>query len=87
VAVRRGDHDVAESLARDAVRLARETDLLAIQGDALVDLADVLAELGRRSDAAEALAEASALYERKGHTEGAARARARLGELAAANPA
>jgi tetratricopeptide (TPR) repeat protein len=83
VLARRDEQNAAEALAREAVRLSKETDLLAIQADALVDLADVLAELGQRTHASAALDEATTLYESKGHAVGAARTRSRLDELAA----
>jgi hypothetical protein len=69
---------------RDAVELSRRTDLLDIQGDALVDLADVLSAIGRPQEAAAALAEAAALYEQKGNVVSAARALGSRGELVGA---
>jgi class 3 adenylate cyclase len=74
----------AEQIARGAVELSRKTDLLDIQGDALVDLADVLTVLGRTNEAADALAEAAALYELKGNVVSAARALGGQRELAGA---
>ena len=65
-------------------RLSRETDLLGIQGDALMDLADVRAVLGQPKEAASALARAAALYELKGNVVSEASARAGAGELAGA---
>jgi class 3 adenylate cyclase/predicted ATPase len=55
----------AARLAREAVELADRTDGLNLQGDALCDLADVLAALGSANDAAEALEQALDRYERK----------------------
>src|SRR5215218_888609 len=74
ILARSDDTGSAEGLARGAVELSRSTDLLDIQGDALVDLADVLTVIGRPQDAAAALAEAAALYEQKGDIVSAARA-------------
>jgi hypothetical protein len=71
----RGDHDLAERLAREAVAVGAETDALTWHGDALVDLAYVLRTGGRENDADAALEDAIALYERKGATALVERAR------------
>lgn len=68
----------AEALAREAVRLASETDFLNDQADAYLDLAEVLELGGRPSEAEEATRAGLALYERKGNVVSAARARRRL---------
>ena len=60
----RGDSS-AEPLAREAVELAARTDMLSLHGGALLDLARVEALLGRGPTAA-TLAEARALFARKG---------------------
>jgi alkanesulfonate monooxygenase SsuD/methylene tetrahydromethanopterin reductase-like flavin-dependent oxidoreductase (luciferase family) len=70
--------DEAEALAREAVELARSTDFLNAQGDTLVDLAEILSLAGRPAEAAAALDEAVALYERKGNVVSASRARSAL---------
>ena len=80
----RRDDDAAVRLVCTAVDLSRETDLLGIQGDALMDLADVRAVLGQPKEAASALARAAALYELKGNVVSEASARAGAGELAGA---
>ena len=49
----RGDHAQAERLAREAVAIIEPTDMLNQQGDALCDLAEVLAAAGRTDEAAE----------------------------------
>jgi hypothetical protein len=74
ILARSDDAGSAEHIARHAVELSRKTDLLDIQGDALVDLADVCTVIGKPQDAASALAEAAALYQRKGNAVSAARA-------------
>jgi hypothetical protein len=51
------------------------------QGDALCDLAEVLAAAGRTKEAVAALEQALERYERKKNLAMAARARERLGEL------
>jgi tetratricopeptide (TPR) repeat protein len=76
-----GEHVEAERLAREAVAIADETDSLNVQGDAYADLAEVLEVGDRPGDAAEALAEALARYERKENLVMAERVRARLKEL------
>ena len=83
VLVREGNHPEAERLAREAVDLAEQTDMLNRQGHALADLAEVLAVAGRSEAAADQLAEALARYERKGNVVSAATARRRLADLRA----
>jgi class 3 adenylate cyclase/tetratricopeptide (TPR) repeat protein len=83
VLARRGAHAEAESLARDAVALAHDTDALLFQGESLRDLAEVLELAGRREDASAALREALERYERKGALVPAARVRERLAALEA----
>jgi tetratricopeptide (TPR) repeat protein len=78
---RLGDLEQAEALCREAVALAAESDALYVHGDALMDLAEVVALAGKAEEADAALEEALGLYERKGVTVMAARARERLAEL------
>ena len=82
VLARRGEHDEAERLAREAVALAAETDMLNAHAGALIDLAEVHALAGQ--DARAALERALALYEHKGNLVLAERTRSRLAELTAA---
>ena len=84
VLARRGQHERAESLAREAVALADETQALVAQGDARVDLAEVLEVAGRREEAASLLKDALERYERKGAL---ALVRVARGRLAALEPA
>jgi class 3 adenylate cyclase/tetratricopeptide (TPR) repeat protein len=65
LARRRGE--AAETLALRAVELARQTDFVNMLADALADLAETLALLGRRDEARAPLAEAIGLYEAKGN--------------------
>jgi tetratricopeptide (TPR) repeat protein len=74
VLARQGDPG-AEALAREAVALAGKTDFLALQGDCLLALADVL---GDGAEARPAMEDAVERYERKGSTVLAERARALL---------
>jgi tetratricopeptide (TPR) repeat protein len=71
----RGQLGEAEQLARAAVALAARTDFLNQHGDALLELAVVLAEAGRTTEARAAVDQALGLYERKGNLVSAARAR------------
>jgi tetratricopeptide (TPR) repeat protein len=61
----RGEHAEAERLALEAVEIAERTDGLNRQGDALCDLAEVLAAAERTDEAADALEQALERYERK----------------------
>jgi tetratricopeptide (TPR) repeat protein len=65
---RRGDHDAAEALAREAVEILGNTDYIEEHGEALVNQAIVLRESGKADEAVEAAREGLALYERKGAT-------------------
>jgi class 3 adenylate cyclase/tetratricopeptide (TPR) repeat protein len=82
----RGRDDEAERLAREAVALTESTDGLGFQGDALSDLAEVLAGAGRADEATAALTLALERYERKGNLPLARRIRQRLEELQPAHP-
>jgi tetratricopeptide (TPR) repeat protein len=86
ILVRQGEHERAEALAREAVRLGEPTDLLNTRADALVDLAVVLRLAGRPAEAVTALDEAARLYEQKGNLPGLERARAFATGLSAASP-
>jgi class 3 adenylate cyclase/tetratricopeptide (TPR) repeat protein len=87
VRAHRGEHAEAERLAREAVEIAERTDGLNNQGDALCDLAEVLAAAGRGGEAAEVLAQALERYERKKNLAMVAQVRAKLEELRKAAPA
>ncbi len=78
VLARRGAHEQAEALAREAVALVEPSDALTERGDALLALADILALRGRPAEAAAAAREALELYTRKGAIVLADRARAAL---------
>jgi hypothetical protein len=73
----------AEQLGREAVAFAATSDFLCSHGDALADLAEVLAVESRSQEAAEALRESIALYERKENVLAAGTARERLALLEA----
>jgi tetratricopeptide (TPR) repeat protein len=86
VLARRGKHAEGERLAREAVAIVEENDSLDRQGDAYVDLAEVLALGGKPDEAASALEQALERYERKENRVSAQRARERLAKLHAATP-
>jgi tetratricopeptide (TPR) repeat protein len=71
----RGEGEEALALAHEAVDIIRRTDSPVMQGDALMDLAEVLRLAGRPGEAVESLEEALALQERKGNLVSAARIR------------
>jgi class 3 adenylate cyclase/tetratricopeptide (TPR) repeat protein len=77
----RGSFDEGEKLAREAVELIGGSDDPNSQGEALIDLAEVLRFAGRPANAAEAARDALTLFEAKGNTVSAAMARATVGEL------
>jgi len=81
VLARRGELEEGERLAREAVALAQETDMLNAHADALLDLAEVLALAGQ--DARAELERALGLYERKGNLVMVERTRSRVEELTA----
>ena len=75
----RQDHcDEAEVLAREAVALVEPTDLLSHRGDAMLDLADVLRTCLRTTESDHATRAGLEIYELKGNTAAAARARSLL---------
>jgi hypothetical protein len=61
-----GDGERAERWARSAVDNAFLTDFVSYQGAAKLELARVLASLGRRDEAEVEVREALAIYEAKG---------------------
>jgi hypothetical protein len=71
-----GEHAEAERFARDAVEIAARAQSPNLHGDALMDLADVLARGDRVHDAVLVAAEARAVYERKGNVVSSRRAQA-----------
>ena len=76
VLARRGEVEEGERLAREAVALAAETDMLNSHADALLDLAEVLTVASQ--DARPEREQALKLYERKGNLVMAERTRVRL---------
>jgi class 3 adenylate cyclase/tetratricopeptide (TPR) repeat protein len=81
----RGAPAEAEKLAREAIVIGEQTDLVDARGDSYADLAEVLALGGKTDDAVQALEHALANYTRKGNLVGIKRAQSRLAELTAAS--
>jgi class 3 adenylate cyclase/tetratricopeptide (TPR) repeat protein len=81
-----GRFDEAETLAREAVALVEPSDWLDQRGDMLLSLAEVLRLAGKAAEAARAVDEAVRLFDRRGNTVSAQRARALGDELDARVP-
>ena len=86
VRARRGEFAEAERLAREAVAVGEKTDFLDAQGDGYADLAEVLSLAGGPKEAAAALKQGLACYERKGNLVSTKRARTRLAEMQPSAP-
>jgi DNA-binding SARP family transcriptional activator len=80
----RGRYREAEELARSAVALAAQTDLLDKHADTLLELSHVLAAAGHVSEAHSAAIRARNLYQRKGNLPGARKSLAYLTQSAPA---
>ncbi len=78
---RGGQHAAADRLAREAVALGEETDMLNWHANALADLAEVLVLAGRPEAGYAPLEQALALYESKGNLVSAANVRSTLDDL------
>jgi len=81
VLARRGTFEEAVTLAREAVRRMDESDEPDSQGDALVDLAEVLELAGKVGEAAGVLEQALDLFRAKGNSVSADRVRRRVAAL------
>jgi class 3 adenylate cyclase/tetratricopeptide (TPR) repeat protein len=84
VLARRGAADEAEQLAREAVAVGEQTDMLHFLALAYIDLGEVLEFVGRLGDATEPFEQALVRFEQKGSVAGASRVRRRLEALRAA---
>jgi predicted ATPase/class 3 adenylate cyclase len=78
VAATRGEAQVAERLAGEAVELANKTDFALMRADSLHDAAITYALLGRGQDAVPLIEEARSLYEAKGDVVSSSRLEPRL---------
>ncbi len=86
VLARGGETAEAEPLAREAVAIGEGTDMINMQGDAYMDLGEVLLLSGKRDEALAALEYAVGRYERKGNLVSTQRAQERLAEITEARP-
>ena len=77
----RGRFVEAEELAREAVAIGESSDFISMRADALIDLAEILRQAGRREEAQSAAAEGLALYEQKGNSVAARKSRRQLAVL------
>jgi tetratricopeptide (TPR) repeat protein len=81
VMAQRGEFEVAESLAREAVEIGARTSEPDHEGDNYFDLAEVLRLAGKPMEAVEALEQALRHWEAKGNLVSAAKARSSIEEL------
>ena len=86
VATRKGDVDLGETLAADAVARAATTDWPHLRGGAIEALAEVRVASGRTEEAEALDREALGLYEAKGSVAAADVLRARFSELSLPSP-
>ena len=82
ILARANEHAEAETMARSAVQMSESADAPEAQGNALLDLAEVLSIAGDREGAARALTQAIGRFESKGMSVPAERAQAQLASLA-----
>ena len=75
ILLHRGELGAAEAVAREGVDLAATTDFLNLHGESLLDLAEVLWARGQDAEAAEVTGAAVGLFDAKGCTALAERAR------------
>ncbi|MDQ3985129.1 MAG: AAA family ATPase [Actinomycetota bacterium] len=80
VVARRGDVSEAERLGREAIRIADATDFVVSQGNARLDLAEILQLSGQPGDSQKTLAEAAELFEQKGNVVSARKARSLMAQ-------
>ncbi|MGH2554477.1 MAG: ATP-binding protein [Actinomycetota bacterium] len=82
VLARWGRFEEAEALAREALTMIEQTDSPVLQANSLMDLGEVLRLAGREAEALPVMSSALGLYEKKGNTVSAGRARSAIDELA-----
>jgi tetratricopeptide (TPR) repeat protein len=82
VLAQQGDLAAGEALVREGLAVIARSDDPNSHGNALMDLAEVLRTAGRPGEAASAIADALAFYERKGNVVAARRAETIRAELA-----
>ncbi len=81
VALRRGELELALRLSDEALDCLRGSDSLDLNGDVLIDRAEVLSAAGRAEEARASASDALRLYEQKGNIISAGHAQAWLAEL------
>jgi len=81
ILARANEHAEAETMARSAVQMSESADAPEAQGNALLDLAEVLSMAGDREGAARALTQAIGKFEQKGMLVPAERTQRRLASL------
>ncbi len=81
ILARGGDAERASRLGQEAVEMAERTELLNLQGHALLDLAECLLPAGRPQGAVPAARRALDRFDRKGNVVGGAQARVLLERL------
>jgi class 3 adenylate cyclase/tetratricopeptide (TPR) repeat protein len=81
ILARRGAHEEAERIAREGVAIAERTDWLNLRGDARMDLAEVLRLMGQEDESRQNIQLAIELFEQKGNSVMASRARTFLEQL------
>jgi class 3 adenylate cyclase/tetratricopeptide (TPR) repeat protein len=81
ILARRGRLEEGEDLVREAVAIIDRSDVPVAQGNARMDLAEVLMLAGKREAAAQALGDALDLFERKGNVVSARKAKAALEQV------
>lgn len=85
VFARRGAFEAAERLAREAIEFVEPTDHLELQGDVLMDVAEVFRLASRNEDATSAARRAQETYEAKGMVVSAREARSFIDRLGVSN--
>ena len=75
---RQGESSAAETMAREAKKRVKDTDMVDLYGDALTDLAEVYGMAGRSEEQTACLNDALSVYEARENLAGADRARSLL---------
>jgi tetratricopeptide (TPR) repeat protein len=83
LALREGERDAAERWAGSAVMLSLPTDYVVVQGNAVLELAQVLCAVGQTDDAAAEATKALDLFQSKGDRPGADRAHTLIAQIGA----
>jgi class 3 adenylate cyclase/tetratricopeptide (TPR) repeat protein len=87
VLARRGQTAEAEELVRNAIAISEQSEQLHSRAQSMADLGEVLWLAGRPDEAAEAIAQAQEVWERKGNRVSARRAQAQAERVRRSGPA